>query len=163
MRPCYEVESSGLSPSEMSVQVYTISDLHQRRTRYLELCRQSESFAQLFDVRYIVKQPLCVTERFYFKEEWVVFTESGKEKGCIRWFPQSAFTKEMEREAKIARLLFCNSTPEFMYASVTETLRHIALLGMNRVQIADIPEGTIESRLEAGGGSRMYEAVYMVK
>jgi hypothetical protein len=100
-------------------------------------------------------------DRFYFKEEWVVFTESEKEKGCIRWFPQSLFGGG--EKAKVARMLFHNATPEFVSTAITEALAMIASSGVTEVQLADIPACLPESVLKSMGASKVCEIVQMVK
>lgn len=157
---CYEIEWS--STREGNVHVYTAPDFHHRRRHYLELCSVSDSFYQEFDVESVLSLPPDTTERF-LKEEWVVFTQSERERGCLRWFPQSLFDHTRRREAKIARLLFDKCTPEFVCDSVVETMNRIASAGMNLIQIGDVPEGSTESCLESLGGSKVCEIVYMAK
>lgn len=157
--PCYEVESPEIK--EEPISVYTIADDHERRRAYLEVCRLSDSFPQLFDVDQILASPPGIAEQSFFHKEWVVFTESGEEKGVLRWFPQSLFGGE---GAKIARMLFFEATPEFVCSSVTETLKWINNSGISRIQVADIPEGSpTEDVLKELGGTRVYETVHMVK
>lgn len=159
VKSCYEI----LSPAVVSEEsiAYTIPDFYERRRKYLELCRLSDSFAQLFDLESIIRQPPGLMDRFYFKEEWVVFTESENEKGVLRWFPQSSFNKG--NKAKVARMLFYNATPEFIWRSITETLKRITLAGIPQIHLADIPESFPESKLKDMGASKVYETVHMVK
>ena len=157
--PCYEVESPEIK--EEPISVYTISDHHERRRAYFELCWLSDSFPQLFDVDQVLASPPSIAEQSFFHEDWVIFTESGEEKGVLRWFPQSLFGGE---GAKIARLLFFEATPEFVCSSVTETLKRITLSGISKIQVADIPEGSpTEDVLKELGGTRVCETVHMVK
>lgn len=153
---CCEIEWSPHRTCD--VNLYTISDFYKRRREYLELCRASPSFNQLFDVESVAALPPHSIERF-FKREWVIFTESEKGKCCLRWFPQSIFAKEMTREAKIARILF--TAPEAVFDSAVETLNYLHAQGKPRVQIADIPENLIND-LEKMGASPVHETVYMV-
>lgn len=156
---CYEVQSPAVG--ETSISVYTISDFCERRRAYLELCRLSDSYLQLFDIDQIRASPPSMTEKVYFHEDWVIFSESGKERGALRWFPQSLFGGE---GAKVARLLFFKATPEFVCSSVTETLTRITHSGIFRIQVADIPEGSItEDVLKRLGGTKVCEIVRMVK
>jgi hypothetical protein len=157
---CYEVEWINECDD---ISAYTLSDFHERRQKYLELCRQSPSFMQLFDLESVMARPPGSIERVFLREDWVLFTERGNEKGCIKWFPQSVFKEDMKREAKIARLLFCDASPEFICASVKEAMNKIASLGFNRIQVGDIPKGSlIECELEKKG-KKVCEIVYMTK
>lgn len=160
----YEIEWLSDLKSSRDICAYTVSGIDQRRRHYLELCSACDSFLQLFDLESVMARPLNACEMFYFREEWIVFTERGSERGCLRWFPQFIFTEEMKREAKIARLLFDDAALEFMWASVAETMNRICASGMNRIQIADIPRGSlIESNLESLGGFKICETVLMVR
>ena len=159
MKPCYEVVSPEIG--EESINVYTISDFSQRRREYLDVCRMSDSFPQLFDIEQVLTSSPGVVEHFYFRKDWVLFFKSGNGRGVLRWFPQSLFNRD---GAKVARMLFVDASPEVACSGVTETLRRILSSGVDRVQIADVPEGSLtESTLKALGGSKVYEAVYMVK
>lgn len=164
IKTCYELKWSP-NPAEIpKVELYTISDFRLRKNQYLELLRTSNSFPQLFDTGYEITLPPPVTERFSFREEWIVFTRSEKERGCIRWFPQSLFDERMKREAKIVRLLFSTTSSSFVCKSIIETLNRINSSGMDRIQISDVPQDSqIESFVKDLGGSSAYETVAMVK
>ncbi|MBU7048480.1 MAG: hypothetical protein HXS54_18770 [Theionarchaea archaeon] len=158
---CYDVDWPINECDDISV--YALSDFHERRQKYLELCLKSPSFMQLFDFESVMTRPPGIIERAFLRKDWVLFTERGNEKGCIKWFPQSVFKKDMKREAKIARLLFCDASPEFICASVQEAMNEIASHGFNRIQIGDIPKGSlIECELEKKG-EKVCEIVYMTK
>lgn len=164
VRPCYQIKGCPQIDSGEDIAVYTIADFHERRCRYLELCRSSDSFVQHFDLTPVIDYPPSITERFYFNEEWLIFTESNNQKGCLRWFPQSIFDKKMEKKAKIVRMLFCNASPEFICSSVTETLKRIATADIEEIRVADIPGNSIcEDMLKNKGFSMIYETVYMEK
>ncbi|KYK35063.1 MAG: hypothetical protein HXS46_06330 [Theionarchaea archaeon] len=152
VRSCYKVSLSEIP--EEPVNVYTISDFPERKQKYLELCRVCDSFPQLFDMGQV---SAWVGEHF-FDEEWVIFAESGEERGVIRWFPQSLFGGG--RGAKVVRLLFCG-TPQFMCASIAQALSKIARSGIDKIQIADIPQGPIENAVKKWGW-KVYETVDMV-
>lgn len=157
-RPCYEVVSP-LQGEGDSVHAYTLSDLHERRRRYLELCSLSDSYPQLFDVR-IGDQPPGIMDKIFFHKDWVIFTESGHQKGGIRWIPHLFPT---ENKGKIVRMLFYSATPEFVYNSVAEALNLIFSSGVTTIHISDIEEGSLlESKLKKVS-SKVYETVYMVK
>lgn len=153
VRYCYEI-STPLTSSH-DILTYTIADFHERRRQYLELCRVSDSFPQLFDLE-IYDYP-DILERTYLREEWVVFTESREQKGAVRWFPQSLFGG---RGAKVVRLLFFNADPQFMSNSLSAALRQIPL----PVQIADIPRASpLQKVVEELGGVPVYETVHLAK
>ncbi len=152
-RYCYEISS--LLADSHDILTYTIPDFHERRHRYLEMCRVSDSFPQLFDMG-IYDYP-DVFENRYLREEWVIFTESGEQKGAVRWLPQSLFGG---KGGKVVRLLFFNATPQFMSASLSKALRRMPL----NVQIADIPRGNpLQKVVEDLGGVPVYETVHLVK
>ncbi len=160
---CYQVEWSFIPQDKYKpLHCYTLSGFRQRKIHYLDLCRASESFAQRIDPDCLPSLPPPITERFFAKKEWIIFTESGNQRGCLRWVPQSLFDKEMKREAKVMRMLFSDATSEFMHASVVEMLNTILTLGMNRIQISDIQDRESEKYLRERGAFPVYEIIQMV-
>jgi hypothetical protein len=154
---CYEV--TPLAASE-SLRIYTIPDFLERRRAYLELCSMCDSFPQYIDVEKIVGQPPGITDRMYFKKDWIIFTESGEEKGAIRWIPQSI---GKEKKAKIVRMLFYNAGTDFVCNSVRGAINQIGM-SADRIQVADIPGGTpLEDMVKNLGGVKVYETLHMVK
>ena len=142
------------------LQIYTIPDFFERRRAYLELCSLCDSFPQYIDVEKIVGQPPGITDRRYFKKDWIIFTESGEEKGAIRWVPQSI---GKEKKAKIVRMLFYNAGTDFICTSVKGVINQIGT-SADRIHIPGIPGGTpLEDMVKNMGGTKVYETLHMVK
>lgn len=167
IRSCYEVSWSSIYENQWSteyIRLNTIPDFHCRKNQYYNMCSWSDSFTQYINTNH-VKSIYPPTQSKFFKKDWIIFAESGKEKGCFRWIPHAAFThkKDSKREAKIIRLLFHNATPTFMVTSTAAVLTHIHKKGMNQIQIANIGQHKIESMFKDLNASKVYETVAMVK
>lgn len=159
IKHCYEIRSGFDSAGDVTV--YTVPDLYERRQKYLELCSACDSYPQTIDIN-IRTQPPGIMDKVYFNQEWVLFTESQSQKGCIRWVPQSLFDKE-KKGAKIVRTLFYNASSDFIRESVTEALKKIFLSGITRIQVADVLEGSVTESVLKNLGVKVYETVHMVK
>lgn len=167
VNPCYEVTWSPQYENQWStkdIRVYTIPDFHQRRTQYYTMCSLSDSFVQYIDVEHIKTTFSPAGDRF-FKEDWIIFTEAGEEKGCFRWIPHTvvAHKKDSKREAKIIRLLFHKATPQFMVTSTAAVLTRIHKTGGTRIQTVNSGQHPIESMLKDVNASKVYETVTMIK
>jgi hypothetical protein len=164
VKSCYQIKWSSHLQEKGMVQEYTVSGFHERKRQYLELLQLSDSCAQSVYPSHSIAVPPPVTERFYFKEEWVIFTQSETERCCLRWFPQSIFVKKMKKEAKVVRLLCGKTSREFICNSMVAMFNKISSHGIDTLQISDIPPGSdVESFLQRWGGFKVYETVCMVQ
>ncbi|MBU6996653.1 MAG: hypothetical protein HXS42_03290 [Theionarchaea archaeon] len=162
-KSCYQIKWSSHIWKPDSVREYTISDLTQRKKQYLELLQLSDSYIQSVYPDHLNTLPPPVTQRFYFKEEWVIFTQSNMEKCCLRWFPQSIFNKRMEKEAKVVRMLCGKASSDVICRSLAAGFNTIGSHGIDTLQIADIAKGSdVESFLTSRGAFKVYETVTMV-
>jgi hypothetical protein len=164
VKPCYQITWSPRQQESENFRAYTVSDFRQRKKQYLELLQLSDSCAQLVSPSHLAALSPPITERFYFNEEWVIFTQSEMRRGCLRWFPQSLFDEGMTREAKVVRILHGKAPPEFVDCSMTAGFNKISLHGISTLQVADISSGSDEeSFLKTWGGFKVYETVRLIQ
>lgn len=164
VRSCYQIPWTSRMQESDTVQAYTLPDFHQRKTQYLELLQLSDSYIQSISPSSSIALPPPITERFYFNEKWVIFTQSKMERCCFRWFPQSLFDRKMKREAKVVRILQGRASPDVVRKSIVSGFNRISSQGIDTLQVADISPGSnVESLLKTWGGTRVYDTVRMAR
>jgi hypothetical protein len=153
---CYEVPVPAGEP-EYS---YTITDLNDRRKKYLELLEKADSFPQHVSAEELFKEPPGIMDRLFFKEEWIVFFQKEGTEGCLRWVP-SLGNKE---RARVLRVIFRNANSDFVCTGMEDMLRLLASNGVRTVQAADIVESSrLEKMFEQMNGKPVYKSSLLVR
>lgn len=152
---CYEV----VPPSGEPENVFTISDFGMRRRKYLELLECSDSFVQKFDMEALLREPPGMLEKFYFEREWIIFAESGNERGCCRWVPSFKDAKS----AHVVRLIL-EGSPGFVAGTILDMLKMMGSCNVSKVYIGNIKKDSVEEQIiKEMGGKKVYKIVSMVK